>query len=75
MNTDRKLDCLGLLCPLPVVKAKLELEEMKEGEVLEITSDDVGAKKDFPAWCEATGNELLKMEEKGEEIKVYIRKK
>lgn len=74
MDTDRKLDCMGLYCPLPVVKTKLELEDMKEGEVIEITADDPGAKKDFPAWCEETGNELLKTEEKDGEFIFYIKK-
>lgn len=75
MNVDKVLDCLGFYCPLPVVKTKLEMEGMKEGEVLEVKSDDPGAKKDFPAWCSETGNELLKTEEKDGEFLFYIKKK
>ncbi|MFQ6043902.1 MAG: sulfurtransferase TusA family protein [Candidatus Poribacteria bacterium] len=75
MKSDRVLDCTGYLCPLPVVKTKLLIEEMKQGEILEVISDDPGAKRDFPAWCEETGNKLLKMEEEQKGVMFYIRKK
>ena len=42
--------------------------------VLEILASDEGIKEDAPAWCRATGNEFVGMEEKGGEIKVYIKK-
>ena len=72
---NRLLDCTGFFCPLPVVKTKLVLEKMKSGEVLKVTADDLGAKKDFPAWCNETGNELLKTEEENGILIFYIRKK
>ena len=75
MKFDHSLDCMGLLCPMPVVNTALKLEEMKEGEVLEIISDDKGIKKDMPAWCEATGQEYLGLEEKGNEVHVFVKKK
>jgi TusA-related sulfurtransferase len=34
----------------------------------------MGIKGDMPAWCKATGQEYLGMEEKGEEYKVYVKK-
>ena len=74
MKSDHTLDCMGLLCPMPVVNTALRLEEMKEGEVLEIVADDKGIKLDMPAWCEATGHDFLGVEEKNGEIKVYVRK-
>lgn len=75
MKADQSLDCMGLLCPMPVVNTALRLEELKEGEVLEIVADDKGIKKDMPAWCEATGHEYLGLEEKGKEFHVFVRKK
>ena len=75
MKHDQTLDCMGLLCPMPVVNTALRLEEMKEGEVLEIVADDKGIKKDMPAWCEATGHEYLGIEEKGNEVHVFVKKK
>ena len=37
---DRRVDARGMACPLPVVNAKQAVEEMKEGEVLEILVDN-----------------------------------
>jgi tRNA 2-thiouridine synthesizing protein A len=75
VKPDETLDCVGLYCPMPVVKAKLRLEEIGEGKVLEVLADDPGARKDFPAWCDATGNELLFIDQEGNVLKIYIRKK
>jgi len=75
MKEDKVLDCVGFYCPLPVVKTKLELEKMKEGEILKVLADDPGAKSDFPNWCKETGNELLKTEETDGVLVFYIRKK
>lgn len=75
MKSDHTLDCMGLLCPMPVVNTALRLEEMKEGEVLEIVADDKGIKLDMPAWCEATGQEFVGIEQKGNEFHVFVKKK
>ncbi len=75
MKTDASLDCVGLYCPMPIVKTAQKMKEMKVGEVLEVVADDRGIKKDMPVWCESTGNEFLGLEEKGKEIKVFVRKK
>jgi tRNA 2-thiouridine synthesizing protein A len=75
MKADATLDCVGLYCPMPIVKAAQKIKEMKPGEVLEVVADDKGIKKDMPAWCQTTGNECLGIEESASgEIKVYVRK-
>lgn len=74
MKADHSLDCVGLYCPMPIVKTAAKIKELKVGEVLEVTADDKGIKKDMQAWCQATGNEFLGVEEAGGEIKVYVRK-
>ena len=74
MKADQSLDCVGLYCPMPIVKTAAKIKELEVGEVLEVTADDKGIKQDMPAWCQATGNEYLGAEESGGEIKVYIRK-
>ncbi len=75
MKPDKVLDCTGLFCPLPVVKTKLMMADMTSGEVLELIADDPGAKKDVPAWCDSTGEELLKVEDIQNEFRFYIKKK
>jgi tRNA 2-thiouridine synthesizing protein A len=74
MEFTRELNAVGLSCPIPIIKTKKAMDELKEGEVLLVLADDPGAREDFPAWCEQTGNELLKMEEEGKVIKIFIKK-
>ena len=75
MKADKSLDCIGLYCPMPIVKTAAEMKAMKPGEILEVVADDKGIKLDMPAWAQATGNEFLGVEEQGGEIKVYVKKK
>ncbi len=75
MKSDIKLDCFGLLCPMPIIRTAQKIKDMKIGEVLEVTSTDSGIKEDMPAWCRQTGQEFLGMEEEGEIIKVYVKKR
>ena len=74
MKANDSLDCVGLYCPMPIVKTAKKIKEIKVGEVLEVVADDKGIKLDMPAWCKATGHECLGMEEEGGEIKVYVKK-
>ena len=74
MKSDRSLDCVGLYCPMPIVKTSQKIKDLKKGEVLEVIADDKGIKQDMPAWCKSTGNEFLGIEEQDDEIKVYVRK-
>ena len=59
MKADQSLDCMGLYCPMPIVKTAERFKQLKPGQVLEVVADDKGIKKDMPAWAEATGNEFL----------------
>ena len=75
MNADQSIDCVGLYCPMPIVKTAQKMKELEPGQVLEVIADDKGIKTDMPAWAEKTGNEFLGIEEEGGETKVYVRKK
>jgi len=74
MKADRTLDCIGLYCPMPIVRTAKKIKELKIGEVLEVVADDKGIKQDMPAWCQTTGHECLGIEESGGEIRVYVKK-
>jgi len=74
MKADATLDCVGLYCPMPIFHTANKLKELEAGQVLEILAGDEGIKEDMPAWCRATGNELLGIEEEAGEYKVYIKK-
>ncbi len=74
MSEMEKLDCYGLLCPMPIIQTAKKIKEMKIGEMLEIRATDEGIKTDLPAWCKATGQEFIGIEEKDGEYYGYIRK-
>ena len=75
MDKDHTFDARGMLCPIPVLKTAQKIKEVDMGEVLEVLSDDEGAREDFPAWCDQTGNEFLGRKEEGDTLKFYIRRK
>ena len=54
----RTLDARGLRCPLPLIKARNEIDLVAPGEVLEVLATDPGADHDFRAWCKRTGHIL-----------------
>jgi tRNA 2-thiouridine synthesizing protein A len=56
---DRHLDTRGLLCPLPILKAKKAMAEVPSGGTLEVLATDPGALADFEAFCRATGHDLV----------------
>ncbi len=74
MKADKSLDCIGLYCPMPIVKTASAIKELKNGEVIEVLADDKGIKEDMPAWCETTGNEFLGFEEEDGIFKAYVKK-
>ncbi|MHA1916587.1 MAG: sulfurtransferase TusA family protein [Promethearchaeota archaeon] len=71
---DKTFDYTGLKCPMPVLKAKKELKNLTSGQVIEVISDDVGAKKDIPAMLNSTGNELVELKEENGNLIFIIKK-
>jgi tRNA 2-thiouridine synthesizing protein A len=65
---DKLLDTKGMVCPLPILKARKALSELPKGSTLEVLATDPGAEPDFTAFCETTGNRML---EKSEADGVY----
>jgi TusA-related sulfurtransferase len=59
---------------MPIFKASQKINEMEIGQILEIISTDDGIKTDIQAWCEKTGNELLKIDEIDDEYHTFVRK-
>lgn len=59
MQVDKELDCRGLNCPLPLMKAKKTIAEMQSGQVLKVIASDSGSLKDFLAFAKQSGHEML----------------
>lgn len=54
-----EFDARGLICPLPVLKARKALKSVPIGEVLIILTTDPGAAADLAHFCATTGNALI----------------
>lgn len=65
------LDAIGLLCPLPVLKARKRLKSLSGGSVLELLADDPAAIVDVPHYCAESGHLLLKATER-DGIQTYL---
>ncbi len=53
------LDTKGLKCPLPVLRARKAMKLVDPGGLLEVQATDPDSVKDFQAFCETTGHELV----------------
>lgn len=69
-----ELDARGLNCPLPILKAKKALNAINPSEVLRIIATDPGSVKDFEAFCNQTGHELVESAEADGEFTFLIKK-
>ncbi|MFA5481034.1 MAG: CoA-disulfide reductase [Bacilli bacterium] len=68
------IDACGLQCPGPIMQTYKAVETLKEGEIVEIRATDRGYFSDVERWCQATGNTLLKNEQKDGVFIAVIRK-
>jgi len=69
------LDVKGASCPMPVVKTKSAIDDLSEGDVLEVVATDPGSMSDLDGWATGTdGVEMLDQVEGDEVYKHYVRK-
>ena len=61
--TAHVLDATGLICPLPVLKARKVLLRLQPGDVLTVTVTDAHAPKDFALFCTEAGHSLQSVTE------------
>jgi tRNA 2-thiouridine synthesizing protein A len=68
------LDCIGLYCPMPVIRTKQEMDKLAVGETLEVLADDSAAEEDLKAWAKRTGQKILAIEKTNEGLRFLIKK-
>ena len=68
------LDARGLLCPLPVLKARKRLKGLSSGELLTGLADDPAAIIDVPHFCTEAGHRLVSSDTDGPHQTYVIRK-
>lgn len=74
MDPDRVLDASGLVCPLPLLKAKVALGELQSGQVLQVIASDPGSQRDFRSFARLSGHALLREEEAQGRYRYWLRK-
>ena len=74
IKADRTIDCLGLFCPEPVFKTRMQLDEMEIGETLEVTADDPAAKSDIENLAKNLGQEILETVQEENVTRIIIKK-
>jgi len=74
IRTDKVLDARGLYCPEPVYKTRVEMDSMNIGQIIHVMADDPAAEEDISRWAVRVGQELLRIDRKGEELHFFLRK-
>jgi TusA-related sulfurtransferase len=74
IKPNKTLDCLGLYCPEPVFKTRIELDELNVGEVLEVIADDPAAEEDIRSLVKNLGQELVEVKKDGNTVHLLVKK-
>lgn len=69
-----EIDARGLLCPLPVLKARKALMGLSSGDLLTLLADDPAAIVDVPHFCAEAGHELIEVQENDGHQSYILRK-
>ena len=72
---NKYLDALDLDCPLPLLKTKLSLADLKSGQILEVAANDPTSWEDFASYAKISGNQLVHAEKSSEKFIYRIKKK
>lgn len=69
-----KVEASGLQCPGPLLKVNEVMEQLQDGEQMEITVTDFGFCTDIEAWAKKTGHTVLKNETLSDRVIVVLQK-
>jgi len=74
IKSDVQLDAKGLACPMPIVKTKKAMNDLTEGQILEVQATDKGSTADLKAWSESVGHQYIGTRVEDNVLLHYIRK-
>ena len=66
------LDARRLLCPMPVIRVQDRVNDLEDGELLEVVFTDPGAFYDIPTWARINGHRVVESVEGDDESSVVI---
>ena len=71
---DRTLGCLGLFCPMPILRTREAIRELEVGQLLEMRADDPATEADMRSWARRTGHDLVAVTRDGPVYRFLVRK-
>jgi len=74
VKADRTLDTLGLYCPVPILRAREEIDKMTIGQMLEIVADDPAAEEDLKRFAKRVGHEVVSIQHEGNLLRLFLKK-
>jgi len=69
-----KIKAEGLLCPEPIMMLHRAIQEVKQGEQIELFTTDSSTERDVNRFCDFLGHNLLKKETSTEPFYFLIEK-
>ncbi|MBE3045016.1 sulfurtransferase TusA family protein [Candidatus Bathyarchaeota archaeon] len=70
----KTLDCIGLYCPVPVLRTREEISLIPIGQVLEVLADDPASESDIRSWAKHAGQELISIEKVKDGFRFLIKR-
>jgi len=74
MEAAVRVDTSGAACPMPIIEIAKAMRRLAPGTLVELISTDRGLEADLPAWCDATGHTLVRMERREGTYVGWVRK-
>lgn len=69
-----QLNCMGMQCPGPLMQVFEAVNEINEGDIIEVKASDPGFVKDITAWSKRTGNTLISAGKDGNKFVAVVKK-
>ena len=74
-TVDEKVDVTDVVCPITFVKTKVALDEMDEGQILQVHLNDGEPVQNVPRSVKAEGHQVLRLDDNGDgTYELYIRR-
>ncbi len=74
-NVDEKIDITDVTCPITFVKTKVALEEMDEGQILQVHLNDGEPVQNVPRSIKEEGHEVLELNDNNDgTFELFIKK-
>ncbi len=73
-HADHEVDCRGVLCPMPIIRLREQMDKAQPGQIIHLVATDPASVHDMPAFARNTGNELLETVKGDGVFEFYFRK-